>query len=212
LVVRDSRGEKQTIRPTGRHRFFRETDGQWVAASGLRQGDVLRGHFGTLEVLENKRVAGTHRVYNMTVEGEHVYHVSTLGVLTHNSCRGSAPAILEATTPIGDLRRAGQRDAHHVIQDAAIRDIPGYNTNAAPGVRLDGPANVPGTPHNATRAVQREMGGGTYAAERRIGYKALRRAGYTPEEARRAIQEADDYFRSIGVGPTTPTRIPGDRR
>lgn len=30
------------------------------------------------------RVPGVHRVYNMTVEGEHVYHVSTFGALAHN--------------------------------------------------------------------------------------------------------------------------------
>jgi hypothetical protein len=114
-----------------------------------------------------------------------------------------------ATSSIGDLRRAGQREAHHVIQDAAVRDLPGYDTNAAPGVRLDGPANVPGTPHHATRGVQRQSGCGTYAAERRIGYKALRRAGLSPDEARRAIQEADDYFRGMGVTPSTTTRIPG---
>jgi RHS repeat-associated protein len=116
------------------------------------------------------------------------------------------------TTPVGELRSAGLKDAHHVIQDAAVRDRPGYNTNAAPGVQLQGPANVPGTPHNLTRPVQRQAGGGTYAAERRIGYKALRRAGMSPEDARQAVEEADGYFQSIGVGPSTPTRIPGDRR
>ncbi len=118
----------------------------------------------------------------------------------------------KASTSIGELRRTGQRDAHHVIQDAAVRDLPGYNTNAAPGVRLDGPANVPGTPHNLTRPVQRQRGGGTYGSERRISYKALRRAGKTPDEARQLVDEADEYFSSIGVDRTTPTGIPGDRR
>lgn len=116
------------------------------------------------------------------------------------------------TTPIGTLRGAKLKDAHHIIQDAAVRDLPGYNTNAAPGIRLDGPANVPGTPHNLTRPVQRQAGGGTYGAERRIGYKALRKAGVDKVDARQAISEADDYFQGIGVTPTTPTRIPGDRR
>lgn len=64
-----------------------------------------------------------------------------------------------STTPVGELRAAGLRDAHHVIQDAAVRDLPGYNTNLAPGVQLTGPSNVPGTPHNLTRAVQRERVG-----------------------------------------------------
>jgi hypothetical protein len=121
-------------------------------------------------------------------------------------------APVRTTTPIGELRRTGQKDAHHVIQDAAVRDLPGYNTNLAPGIRLDGPANVPGTPHSRTRPVQREAGGGTYGVERRIGYKALRRAGETPADSRSFIEQADDYFRSIGVNQNTPTTIPGDRR
>ena len=116
------------------------------------------------------------------------------------------------TRPVRDLRRAGHKDAHHIIQEAAVRDLPGYDSNSAPGVALPGPSNVPGTPHHATRAVQREPGGGTYAAERRIGYKTLRKAGYTPDEARRAIDDADRYFASIGVKRNTVTRIPLDRR
>jgi hypothetical protein len=44
-----------------------------------------------------------------------------------------------------------------------------------------------------------------------FGYKALRRSGMSPADARQAVEEADSYFRGIGVGPSTPTRIPGDR-
>ncbi len=98
-----------------------------------------------------------------------------------------------------------------MIQDAAVRDLPGYSTTAARGVQLPGPSTASGTPHYAATQVQRQVGGGTYAAERRIGYKALRRAGYSQSEARRVIQEADDYFYGIGVRPDTPTRIPGNR-
>lgn len=98
-----------------------------------------------------------------------------------------------------------------MIQDAAVRDLPGYNTNAAPGVQLPGPSTAPGTPHYNATQVQRQAGGGTYAAERRIGYKALRRGGLSESDARAAIQQADEHFRSIGVGPQTPTRIPGNR-
>ena len=112
---------------------------------------------------------------------------------------------------IGGLRSAGARDAHHIIQDAAVRDLPGYNTRAAPGVQLPGPANAARTPHGRATAVQRQAGGGTYAAERRIGYKALRRAGISEADARSLILWADDYFQSIGVNPDTVTRIPGNR-
>lgn len=115
------------------------------------------------------------------------------------------------SAPVGKLRASGQRDAHHTIQDAAVRDLPGYNTNAAPGVQLQGPANAPGTPHYHATNVQRQAGGGTYGAERRIGYKALRRGGLAEPDARALIQEADNYFGSIGVTPVTATRIPGNR-
>lgn len=111
----------------------------------------------------------------------------------------------------GELRRAGAQDAHHVIQDAAMRDLPGYSRTAAPAVELPGPSTRSGTPHYEATQVQRQAGGGTYAAERRIGYKALRRGGLSPADARAAIGRADAYFASIGVTPQTSTRIPGNR-
>ncbi|MHB1059978.1 MAG: LysM peptidoglycan-binding domain-containing protein, partial [Rhodanobacter sp.] len=115
------------------------------------------------------------------------------------------------TQSVGDLRSLGLKDAHHVIQDAAVRDLPGYNTKLAPGVQLEGPSTLEGSPHfNATQA-QRVSGGGTYGAERQIAHDALISAGYTDAQATQVIQEADAYFNSIGVTESTPTRIPGNR-
>jgi hypothetical protein len=125
--------------------------------------------------------------------------------------RSANPVAAPVTRPISELREAGLKDAHHVIQDAAVRDLPGYSTQVAPGVQLPGPSTARGTPHYSATQVQRQPGGGTYAAERRIGYKALRRGGLCEAEARQAIQEADGYFSAIGVGPGTSTRIPGNR-
>jgi RHS repeat-associated protein len=116
------------------------------------------------------------------------------------------------TMTIGALRAAKLADAHHIIQDAAVKHLPNYDSEKARGVRLGGPSNVRGTQHHATRAVQRQPGGGTYGAERRIGYKALRKSGYSAFDARCAVEEADAFFQSIGVKKSTPTRIPGDRR
>ena len=111
----------------------------------------------------------------------------------------------------GELKNAGIKDAHHVIQDAAVRELPGYDSRTAPAVELKGPATRVGTAHYEATQVQRQAGGGTYADERRIAYEALRRAGLSHEEARTLIGRADDYFKSIGVTPSTPTRIPGNR-
>lgn len=129
-----------------------------------------------------------------------------------NDTESVRPGAQKLTTPIGDLRAAGMKDAHHVIQDAAVRELPRYNSNHAPGVRLPGPSTAKGTLHNVATSVQRKLGGGTYAAERRIGYKAIRQAGYNVRDARQIMEETDAYFNSIGVWPSTPTRIPGNRR
>jgi hypothetical protein len=59
---------------------------------------------------------------------------------------------------------------------------------------------------------QRNAGGGAYAAERRIGYKAIRKAGLSAEEARCHIMRADNYFSELGVTANTPTRTVGNRK
>ncbi|MFT3684291.1 MAG: RHS repeat-associated core domain-containing protein [Phycisphaerales bacterium] len=106
---------------------------------------------------------------------------------------------------------AGLKDSHHIIQHKAVDGLKGVTRNDAMAVNLEGPAVDPQTPHGATRIVQRQSGGGTLRAEYRIGYKALRYAGYTESEARIIIGKAREYFESLGHGPDTPTRIPGDR-
>jgi hypothetical protein len=110
-----------------------------------------------------------------------------------------------------NLRKAGLKDAHHIIQDAAVRDVPGYKRGSAPSIQLPGPASRQGTPHYFATQAQRQRGGGTYGAERRIGYKALRKAGISKADARSAISAADEYFKSLGVKSSTKLRIPGNR-
>lgn len=122
------------------------------------------------------------------------------------------PIPVRLTTPIGKLRDAGIKDAHHVAQDRAVRDIPGYDTNAVPGVSLAGPSTKIGSPHYIATQIQRQRGGGTLAAEMRIGYKGIRRAGYTEADARQVVAEIEEYFRSIGATPSTPTYIPRNRK
>lgn len=111
-----------------------------------------------------------------------------------------------------NLRKAGIKDAHHIIQDAAVRNLPGYSSFDAPAIHLPGPSTLMGSLHSLATEVQRQAGGGTYAAERRIGYKALRKAGVSEVEARAAIQGADNFFLDLGVTPQTKTRKPCNRR
>ena len=94
---------------------------------------------------------------------------------TASAAIGSGPGLgqMDASErTLGALRAAGKKDAHHVIQDAVAKKLPGYNTNAAPGVQLPGPSTTKGTLHYNATQTQRQRGGGTYAAERRIGARA----------------------------------------
>ncbi|MHC2066083.1 hypothetical protein ACYFX5_01295 [Bremerella sp. T1] len=74
------------MRSTGSHRFYRESDQSWVSAGALVPGDQLQGTDGSLTLGGIAKVPGLHSVFNMTVEGEHVYRVSTFGMLVHNNC------------------------------------------------------------------------------------------------------------------------------
>ncbi|WP_218963387.1 hypothetical protein [Pseudomonas syringae] len=110
------------------------------------------------------------------------------------------------------MNDAKAKDSHHIIQDAAVRDLPGYDRNAAPAVQLPGPSTKKGTPHYEATQAQRRSGGGTYRLERIFGYRALRKAGVSKDDAKTLIRGADEHFKGIGVTPETTTRIPGNRR
>ena len=78
LTVQDEKGRCESIRPTASHKFYREPAGEWVSLHELQPGDRLRGASGALRVVAVSGERGIERVYNMTVEGEHVYYVSVL--------------------------------------------------------------------------------------------------------------------------------------
>ncbi|MGL4998269.1 MAG: hypothetical protein ACRC5T_04810, partial [Cetobacterium sp.] len=111
-----------------------------------------------------------------------------------------------------ELKNAKAIDSHHIIQDKAVQDIPGYNRNEAPTVQLKGPSSEIGTEHYFATQEQRQAGGGTYGVERVKAYRALRKAGVKKEEAKLHIQRADDYFSELGVTQETQTKIPGNRK
>jgi RHS repeat-associated protein len=91
LDILDAEGNAKTIRPTGQHKFYSLTRDDWVMAKELGTGEKLRGLVGAARVCGLARVPGVHRVYNMTVESEHVYRVCAAGVLVHNNCPVALP-------------------------------------------------------------------------------------------------------------------------
>ncbi len=95
LTVRDAHGHEETIRTTGGHKFYSVTRNGWLSASDIGSGEQLDGLDGTSTVVGVSRLGGVHRVYNMTVQGEHVYRVSSRGALVHNMNCGGGNATAE---------------------------------------------------------------------------------------------------------------------
>jgi filamentous hemagglutinin len=110
------------------------------------------------------------------------------------------------------LVRKKAKDSHHVIQDAAVKDIKGYDRKKAPTIQLKGPSIKKDTEHYRATVEQRRQGGGTYNLERIRGYRALRKAGVSKNDAKNQIQIADEYFSELGVNKKTTTRIPRNRK
>ncbi|MBC8356606.1 MAG: hypothetical protein H8E66_31910 [Planctomycetes bacterium] len=92
LSLRDADGHEETLRPTDEHLFYSTSHGDWLSAGELQVGERLSGTSGPITVATITPLSGTHRVYNMTVQGEHLYRVGGSGVLVHNNCA----TILEA--------------------------------------------------------------------------------------------------------------------
>ena len=104
--------------------------------------------------------------------------------------------------------------SHYIIQNAAVKNLPGYSQHKAPTIGLTGRSSTVGSEHYFATNAQRKLsnGGGTYASERRLAYRGLREAGLSVQDAKGAVRYADEYFKSINVKPTTKTNIPGNRK
>jgi hypothetical protein len=79
-------GQSETIRPTSSHRFYSLDRKDWIHIGNARFGEKLQGLGNDVITVISCQSLGTiERVYNMTVEDEHVYHVGKLNLLTHNT-------------------------------------------------------------------------------------------------------------------------------
>ncbi len=85
LTLRDTTGNEETLRPTEEHLFYSLSHGEWLPAGDLQTGERLDGIDGPVIVAAVTPIEGTRRVYNMTVQGEHLYRVAACGVLVHNT-------------------------------------------------------------------------------------------------------------------------------
>ena len=85
LMLADAAGQLETLGVSGYHPFYDLVAG-WTQAESLYVGERLRGDYSDLTVVGIVPDPGVERVYNMTVEGDHVYFVGNVHALVHNIC------------------------------------------------------------------------------------------------------------------------------
>ncbi|MEJ7593128.1 MAG: polymorphic toxin-type HINT domain-containing protein [Planctomycetaceae bacterium] len=105
-------GLNEPIGTTSNHPFWSEDRQEFVQAGTLTVGEHLRLENGdTTTVFAMQRRAGSVPVFNLEVDGEHVYYVSDAGVLVHNAGRSYS---LDRDPNFLGAKRFGY-NPHHLI-------------------------------------------------------------------------------------------------
>lgn len=131
LTLKDTSGATETLGVTGYHPFYDESLG-WTQVQNLYSGETLRGADGDLTVVSVTRKPGTDRVYNMTVESDHVYYVGDFPALVHNSCALTPPP----SEQVQAARSVLQSESNEVI--IGIVDLENGQVYLAPSSSLNG--------------------------------------------------------------------------
>jgi hypothetical protein len=102
-------GLAEPIGTTDTHPFWSEDRQTFVPAGELRVGEELRSLTGGQVRVTAIRPRGPpEAVYNLDVDGEHVYYVADSGLLVHNNCLGNN---MVKAGQYGDVGTA----AHHIV-------------------------------------------------------------------------------------------------
>ena len=93
----DITGQAEPLGVTDTHPIWSEDRQAFVVAGQLQRGERLRQLNGTLtQVTRITPMRGPPvNVYNLEIDGEHVYHVTTNGLLVHNACPWDKMAVGE---------------------------------------------------------------------------------------------------------------------
>ena len=78
---------------TKRHKLFSVDRGDWIRAGNLEPSEYLKTKHGPNKIVSIESLPGVHQVYNIEVETDHCYFVTSGGVLCHNvsGCGQDAP-------------------------------------------------------------------------------------------------------------------------
>ncbi|MCH7729678.1 MAG: AHH domain-containing protein, partial [Planctomycetes bacterium] len=101
------------IGSTANHPFWSEDRQEFVEAGHLQPNEQVWSELrGVVRITSVTRAPDAKYVYNLTVHNQHVYEVSELGVVVHNSCSWLQKALNAGMTiPLGMIRAHG----HHIV-------------------------------------------------------------------------------------------------
>jgi hypothetical protein len=216
LTLQNAQGEAETLGVTGHHKFYDQAQG-WQSVVDLTVGDSLRGQDGqSLTVVDITRDPGVQRVYNLTVESDHVYFVGDLTTLTHNNgCWLGAYDDVGGNHIFGKASYNTRPDFESIVGRAL--SISEAKINRLPGPGHRGPGSMTSLQQrlfdqladDIANGVRRggPTGAGTFRQHTRIAAKVLEHGGFSAEEAMRLAVQANRDLRTMGV---RPIRIPGN--
>lgn len=127
-------GERTPIGTTASHPFWSQDRQAFVSAELLTATERLRLADGrTAAVIRIEQLPGTQSVYNLEVDGEHVYHVGLNGVLVHNMCapKGIGFALGTAHTALDGMNKGGGHAIKHLVKDGTIPNVGSLATKVA---------------------------------------------------------------------------------
>ena len=114
FVVTFENGE--TLTGTGKHPVWSVEGQAWVALSDLKPRDHVQSREGILQVIEVIRLNDELPVYNLEVHGEHVYEVTSAGVLVHNNDCSDLAKVL-SSHPDLPVRKSPSDPTHGKFND-----------------------------------------------------------------------------------------------
>ncbi|MCG3131835.1 MAG: hypothetical protein FLDDKLPJ_02645 [Phycisphaerae bacterium] len=85
LLRLEVNGGEEIIDLTETHRLYSADRDSWVPAFDVRVGECLTSLDDVVEITGIQRLSGVRQVYNLEIQTDHCYYVSSLALLSHNS-------------------------------------------------------------------------------------------------------------------------------
>jgi hypothetical protein len=183
---------------TENHLFWSEDRGEFVPASQLEAGEQVGTADGSTSAITSiTNHPGSRRVYNLEVHVEHVYLVSSLGVLVHNQCQVEPPSAPKGKGRLNQFTDAKERAIAEYLENLG-RKVTKNPLEGVHGAGRQGDALIDGVKHEFKTLDP----GANSSRLRNVVNESIKRGG----QARNVVIDA----RASGL--TQPEAIRGLRR